>query len=446
MSQPTRFSNLFLQQAWITRLRWIAGSLVLLGGCLEYAALHWYNTGLKIALLGLAILAGNLLLFRLSRQLEDRPRSTTRDSLHALVWCQILADLLCLTILLVWTGGYESPLRCLFVCHMVFASLLFDRLRAFGIALVAIAMVEGALLCFGAHAPTRVQLAAGIGWDLTLLALVYLSSRLSRNLHAQQRRLLRQNRRMRSMSRQFRRQQQLLMQQEKMIAMGQMAAGVAHEVANPLASMDGLLQLLERRPDKASPDNIARLRQQIARVANIVRQLTDFARPGGDWTNASLNDVVTKALEVLRFDRRLKHARIDIHLDPAVPVMRIQPAALEQVIINMAINAADAMENTPEPRLEIQTAVSPDEILLKIKDNGPGIPADIRDRIFEPFFTTKPVGKGTGLGLSISYSLIQKHEGRIEVESTPNRGTAFTVRLPIVCVDSPTRSESPTLS
>ncbi|HUO09464.1 MAG TPA: ATP-binding protein [Phycisphaerae bacterium] len=441
-SAHTHHSNLFLQQAWVMRLRWLAGSLVVIGGLVEHFWLHWYHTGLRIALLGAAILSYNLLLRCISHRLARQSHNLPRNSMHALVWFQILADLVCLTLLTAWTGDYDSPLRGLFVCHMVFASLLFDRFRAFGIALVAIGMVEGTLLLFAGHAPSRVEVAIGTGWDLTLLALVYLTSRVAQSLRFQRRRLILQNKRIRKMSNRLQRQQQLMIQQEKMIAMGQMAAGVAHEVANPLASMDGLLQLLERRPEKVSPDNIARLRQQIARVTAIVRQLTDFAHPGGDWEDASVNDVVTKALAVLRFDRRLKHATIETHLDPAVPVMRIQPAALEQVVINMAINAADAMDGLPSPRLEIRTILSGDEIILTLSDNGIGIPPDIRDRIFEPFFTTKPVGKGTGLGLSISYSLIQKHEGRITVDSTPNQGTTFQIHLPIVCVESPAPSPS----
>jgi len=217
-----------------------------------------------------------------------------------------------------------------------------------------------------------------------------------------------------------------------MIAMGQMAAGVAHEVANPLASMDGLLQLLERRPESISPEKISRLREQIARITQIVRQLTDFAHAGGEWTDAQLNTVVTKALEVLRFDRRMKRITVECSLDPALPPMRLQPVALEQVVINMALNAADAMDAVAAPHLKIVTALfSPDEAELSIEDNGAGIPEGIRQRIFEPFFTTKPVGKGTGLGLSISYTLVQKHLGHILVDSSPGKGTRFTIRLPI---------------
>jgi signal transduction histidine kinase len=423
-------NNMLAQQAWVSRLRWVAGVMVVSGGLLEYAWLHWYGTGLRIAFLGCGILAYNAVFRAFSRWIIRQPRDQFRESVYVLVWTQIIADLICLTFLTLLTGGYDSPLRSLFVCHMVFASLLLDRIRAFGVALVAIGMIEAAMLITGGH-PTQSQIAIGLGWDLTLLATVYLANRLTQSLRTQRLRLIQKNRRIRAMSDRLARQQQSMIQQEKMVAMGQMAAGVAHEVANPLASMDGLLQLLERRPEKITPENLARLREQIARINTIVRQLTDFAHPGGDWQLANLNDVVSTALEVLRFDRRLKQTTIEKNLDPAIPPTRLQPAAIEQVLINLALNAADAMDGVTNPRLEVATQLAPGEILLRIADNGAGITPAIRTHIFEPFFTTKPIGKGTGLGLSISYSLVQKHAGRIEVSSIPNQGTTFEIHLPI---------------
>jgi len=230
-----------------------------------------------------------------------------------------------------------------------------------------------------------------------------------------------------------------------MVAMGQMAAGVAHEVANPLASMDGLLQLLERRPEKISLENMARLREQISRISQIVRQLTTFAHPQeGNWQITGLNDVVTRALDVLHFDPRFKKVTIDKELAPDLPPIRMLPSAIEQVLINMAINAADAMDSVASPRLLIRTRLVEDgngrNALLEIQDNGHGIAPHVRDRIFEPFFTTKPVGKGTGLGLSISYSLVRKHGGEISLTSSPGRGTSFIIQLPLV---DPSRPREP---
>ena len=114
----------------------------------------------------------------------------------------------------------------------------------------------------------------------------------------------------------------------------------------------------------------------------------------------------------------------------AAPVC-VQPHAIEQVLVNLILNALDAMAETSQPRLEIALDGRPHECLIAVRDNGQGIPPEHMDHLFEPFFTTKPVGKGTGLGLSISYGLIRGHGGRIEVQSTPGQGATFTIALPL---------------
>jgi signal transduction histidine kinase len=446
-AKPAPRGTLTRQLHWIVSLRWLAGATVIVGGMADLFWLHWYGRGRHIAAVGAIILIYNLLFWTLGRR-NGRiaaPRTTAPNgNTYWLVWAQILADLACLTALVNWTGGYDSPLRALFVLHMVFASLLLPRPMAFGVALVAIGMVEGVLAisnlpAFGAagivrHSPQ--QVAVGVGWDATLLATVYLASRVARDMRRQGRRLARQNARIRRMAERLRRQQEALLQHEKMFALGQMAAGVAHEVANPLASMDGLLQLLERRPEKVSPENLARLREQVARINQIVRQLTTFARAEradlhtGEWREESLNAVVTHGLEVLRFDERLKKMTVERRLDERLPPVRMQSAAIEQVLVNLMLNAADALEGAPAPKVVVKTEAAAGWVEMSVADNGPGMTDEVRARIFEPFFTTKAVGKGTGLGLSVSYSLVKKHGGEILVDSTVGNGAVFRVRLP----------------
>jgi signal transduction histidine kinase len=240
------------------------------------------------------------------------------------------------------------------------------------------------------------------------------------------------------MSDKLRRQQQALIQHEKMAVAGRMAAGVAHEIANPLASMDGLLQLIERRPDKPRPEAIATLREQVARISQIVRRMTAFAHPGdGEWQVRGLAEVAERALEVLRFDPRLKRVHVECQFDPDAPPVRILPEAIQQVIINLVVNAVDAMEQSAQPRLGVRTFRSGDWCAVEISDNGHGIPEEHRKRLFEPFFTTKPVGKGTGLGLSITYSLVQAHGGDLDLDSVVGEGARFTVRLPVTPEGAP---------
>jgi C4-dicarboxylate-specific signal transduction histidine kinase len=271
-----------------------------------------------------------------------------------------------------------------------------------------------------------------LGWAITLALTVYLTNRITRGLRCQRRRLLRQNRRIRAMSRDLRRHQQAMIQHEKMVAMGQMAAGVTHEIANPLAAIDSVLQLVQRRPERMKPETVATLREQVARIHQIIQQMKTFAHPAEqDRQTLGLNDVVEQALHMVRFDERLKRVTVDRRLAADAGDVPMLPRALQQVMVNLVANALDAMADTPDPRLTITTARHNGWATVEVSDNGHGIAPEHVEHLFEPFFTTKPIGKGTGLGLSISYSLIRKQGGSISARSEPGVETAFVVRLPI---------------
>ena len=415
---------------WFVRLRWVAGAVVLVGAAVEWRWLGWYSHPGAMAVVGGVIIAYNAALWMLMRRI--RVERAARPMLLGLAWAQLLLDMGCLTLLALLTGAASSPLLGFFVFHMVFASLLLPREMAYAGA--SLAMLMMAVGCwFGGQWPeTRGDITVMLGWALTLLMTVWLANGITRSLRHQRRRLMRQNRRIREMSLTLRSQQQGMIQQEKMAASGRMAAGVAHEIANPLASMDGLLQLMERRPEKVRPDAVATLREQVARISQIVRRMMEFAHPGeGQWQSASVNDLLDKMIEVLRFDPRLKRVQIVRDYQRDLSPVHVLSEALEQVIVNLVINALDAMEQTPQPRLALRTRRNADSCDIEIQDNGHGIGPEQLKRIFEPFFTTKPVGKGTGLGLSISYSLVRKLGGSIFVESRPGEGARFVVKLPV---------------
>ena len=432
-SRPDRLHRhvpLVGQLRWFIRLRWIAAAVLIAAGLANQWWLGWYPEPLKISLLGGVLLAWNLLL-----RLAIRPRarwSRRRPALVALALVQIVADLGCLTVLVLWTGGTTSPVLGFFVFHMVITSLLLRAQVAYGTAAVSGVMLTGGLWLSGQYPFELTKALVLLGWMLTLLITVYLTSTITRMLRQHQRRVLRQSYRIRSMSRRLRRQQQAMMQRDKMAAMGQMAAGVAHEIANPLASMDSLLQLIQRKPDHANAQTVGKLREQIDRINRIVRELTHFAHPASQRKQrVSIDEVVGRALQLIRFDHRIRDVKMEIHRDlPAGPgYVTARPHALEQVLVNLILNALDAVAERPQPGLDVRVGQAGRECFVEVADNGHGISPEHMGHLFEPFFTTKAAGKGTGLGLAISYQTVRDHGGTIEVE-TSEKGSTFTVRLP----------------
>jgi len=420
---------LFSQLAWFIHLRWAAVVTILVGSWIDQHYLHWYPHPIWGMWVGGLILVYNLILSKALSRLHK-----SGDSAHALqflAWIQLLLDMACLTLLTLWTGGVQSPLRTFFVLHMVFASLLLPRLMAYGSAAAAALMLVTTLWFTSDHPVTRQDKLALITWCCTLLLTVFLANRITRSLRRQRRRLLKQNRQIKKITRQLRRQQKAMIQHEKMIAMGQMAAGITHEIANPLASMDSVLQLMQRRPEKLRPEAVTTLRDQVERINQIIQQMKAFAHPVEMQRQlASLNECVEQTLEMVRFDPRMKNVKIHREFSPDVGAMEFMPHALQQVLVNLVVNALDAMHEKPDPVLTLRTLRRDDGVVIEITDTGAGIHPEHMPRLFEPFFTTKPVGKGTGLGLSISYTLIQKQGGTISCKSLPGQGTTFIIRLP----------------
>ena len=217
---------------------------------------------------------------------------------------------------------------------------------------------------------------------------------------------------------------------ERLAVIGQLAAGVAHEIGNPLTSISSIVQLLERRSeDPFVSDQLKEVKRSIDRIARIVRELVDFSRPAPSVPAlVQVNDILATAIRLMQYDHRAK--RIDFVSDHAIdlPFVQVVPDQLLQVFLNLLINAVDAMDGVGV--VETRTAEDERGVAVLIRDSGHGIPASIIARVFDPFFTTKPVGRGTGLGLSVSYGIMKRYGGSIEVESDVGVGSTFTVRLP----------------
>jgi two-component system NtrC family sensor kinase len=225
-----------------------------------------------------------------------------------------------------------------------------------------------------------------------------------------------------------------LLQAEKIGSLGRLSAGVAHEINNPLAGILIYAELLQREMDPAfkGREFVDEIVNQTMRCQQIVNRLLEFSRQSMvQRTLVDLNSVVDRVVELILHQALFHNIKVVRHLDPELPQFMGDPGQLQQVLTNLLINAADALQG--QGTITITTRPGPERegVVLTFADTGPGIPAYIRDKIFEPFFTTKPVGKGTGLGLSIVYSVIQRHGGTIDVDSRPGVGTTFTIRLPL---------------
>jgi signal transduction histidine kinase len=232
-------------------------------------------------------------------------------------------------------------------------------------------------------------------------------------------------------TRQLRESQARLVHQEKMAALGLLASGIAHEVGNPLASISSLVQLIRRRiGDPGNEERLTAILTHINRISGIVRELVDFSRPSRKGTErVFVQEVLRSAVAFLKYNKAASGVRLVTDFDEEIPAVVLVRDSLLQVFMNLILNAVDAMEGNGT--LTLKTGTSGDWICIEISDTGPGVPPEIVPKIFEPFFTTKEVGHGTGLGLFVSYGIIENFHGRIEIESTPGKGSTFRVLLPV---------------
>jgi len=223
-----------------------------------------------------------------------------------------------------------------------------------------------------------------------------------------------------------------IMQQEKMASLGLLASGIAHEIGNPLTSISSLTQVLRRRlKDEINVDYLNTIMKNIDRISRIVRELVDFSRPSSyELKLSDINQIVQSAVGIVKYDKRSKDIEFDLSLDPNLPGTVLVADQLLQVFINILFNAVDAMQGYGN-KISVSTRTEDNHIIIIIKDTGCGIPPENINKIFEPFYTTKEVGKGTGLGLSVSYGIIRNFNGEILVDSEVDKGSTFTIRLPI---------------
>ncbi len=411
----------------------------------------------------------------------------------------IPGDVLGITYVVVHTGGVQSPFVMMYVVQVIATAMLVDLVVATGAAVASVASFSAALLL--QHAGILDADSAGMTaasgtmyqavWALFLLyclgLLAYVGGYIAERLRGSERDLAAKNEDLRrtlasleqahadlaATVTRLQAAEAQLVQSEKLRALGQFVAGIAHELNNPIAFVSANIEHLER-----SLTPIARLlaayadapiaepaRQALAaerralgidallddlpgllhdcedgarRAVEIVTALRTFARDDqrAQWVFADLHDRLDRTLALLRH-RLADGVRVQREYGD-IPPVECLPGQLDQIFMNLLANAADAVP--PGGHICIRTALERDppaaarpgpHVVVAISDNGPGIPEAIRSHIFDPFFTTKAAGKGTGLGLSVSHSIVERHGGTIAVESTPGAGSTFTVRIPV---------------
>ncbi len=232
-----------------------------------------------------------------------------------------------------------------------------------------------------------------------------------------------------------------LLQSEKMSSVGQLVSGVAHELNNPLTGIMGFSQLLLLRElDDTSRSQVGTIYAEAERASKIVSNLLTFARRRKSQKEpANINTLIERVLELRNYDLRVRNIETELNLETALPETMADANQLQQVFLNIIINAEQAMRGDTreldviaEGTLRITTRAYETRLLVSFEDSGPGMSAETVRRIFDPFFTTKEAGDGTGLGLTICYNIVEEHNGRIWAESEPGRGTTFFIELPIV--------------
>lgn len=269
-----------------------------------------------------------------------------------------------------------------------------------------------------------------------------------------------------------------LIRAEKLSSVGRLAAGIAHEVGNPLGAIMGYLSLLGRGADPEKKELVTAAEVEARRIDRIVRGLLDFARPRDSKARPiDVNATIEQTVELVSTQGGLRDTRLDVDLAEALPSVVADPFQLQQILVNLFLNAADALDETTDPRLELRTTTirfrptvhvparrhddPPDVdyshrrrfhrmprvprsdpfpagatvVEITLADNGPGVPEELREQIFEPFVTTKEPGKGTGLGLAVVARLVDAMGGTIRVDDSAGGGAAFKVLLPAATSD-----------
>ncbi len=332
--------------------------------------------------------------------------------------------------------GLESPFRWYYLLSLICCAIRYRPLIAwltFGLHCLSL-FVLGSVLGFQggyeAGVPLTLAIMAWVTWATSALATLRRSSsdRLEQLNAALEQNRADLEKRVAERTDALRASQARAIQHEKMAAFGLLAAGIAHEVGNPLAAVSSLVQILQHRnPDPYTTEKLDLVSRQLLRIQRTVRELIDYSRPASTAVSrVHVSEIVDEALGIAKYYQRTKQRAITIEIPAELPTVRGVRDHLTQVVLNLVLNAVDATETGGAIRIEARTVG--DLIELTVEDAGRGINLADRCRLFQPFFTTKP--HGTGLGLFICRQVVEEMGGRLVYRTEPGQGSAFTIRLP----------------
>ncbi len=442
------------QLLWLIQLRWIA-----VVGLLIATLIGNYVFSVLISPVPIYICAGVLLLCNIfyysvtTRKCSD---VGLKDIVLGMV--QIEADIVILTAILHFSGGIVNPFFLFYVFHVIIAAIILPRNLSCGVGLTTI-------LLFGLLAvnelngggslgyyPLKLSAVGGL-WRNPVYALgafvafagtVMLAQYLTRII------VVRMTAKHKSLEKDLRdRAEQItainemlkmtrvqMAHREKMVAIGQMAAGIAHEIGNPLASLSSVVQYLCRKlGTHEEKEQLLLIECQVHRISDILKRMLSLSRPATHqyrWTD--INELIGNTLSLVKFDKRMQTITINNDVKSDLPTVWLNPQLFEQVLLNVFINAMDAMEarnGQQEHILEITKELKDTMVEIRVSDSGIGMSPQVAKRAFESFFTTKEIGKGTGLGLFISYNLVSEIGGTIKLESESDKGTTVIILIPV---------------
>ena len=225
--------------------------------------------------------------------------------------------------------------------------------------------------------------------------------------------------------------EQQLVRSQRMESIGTLAAGIAHEVGNPLTAISSLVQVIQRTStDEFAKEKLELINSQVNRITRIIRELVDFSRPSTHVVKpTNINRIVKEALNIVQYGKKVKDITFALDLDEHLPEIAAVPDQIVQVFINILMNAVDSLDER-RGTITVHSRKNEHAVEVIVHDTGKGIESSALEKIFEPFYTTKTTGQGTGLGLWVSYGIVKSFGGDVFVESIPEKGSTFTVSFP----------------